>query len=140
MAEEDPVSEQRREKLLERVSRKGATIGEQIPEVVDIGGETIRLKSFVWETKQQGVVPPEHREEVQRVRQKLKRERDQRKERLSEASLSTGDAEDLAESIVGIDRAIAALKSLREPDLAEHSREQYVQSNKRWVAFLDQLR
>ncbi|MUV90195.1 hypothetical protein GJ629_10080 [Halapricum sp. CBA1109] len=134
------LGEKRREELLDRVSRRTATIGQSIPETVEVGEETIELKSFVWETKRQGVVPPEYRERVQSVRSRLKRERDRRKERLAEADLTVAEGERLAQSIVGIDRAITALKSLKEPDLDEHKHEQTVKSNKRWVSFLDQLR
>jgi len=135
-----PVSENRREKLLERISKRGSTIGERIPEQITIDGEEIALRSFVWETKKQGVVPPEQRESVQRVRATLKGERDRLKNRLENDSLSTAEAESIADTIVGIDRAISALKSLREPDLQEHSHREYVESNRRWVSFINQLR
>lgn len=138
--DDEKLSEERREELLERISRRSATIGERIPETVTIDGEDLHLKSFVWETKQQGFVPPRYRDRVQNVRSKLKAERDRRKEELAEAELTTEAAAELAESIVGIDRAIAALKSLREPDLESHSHDRYVQGNKRWLAFIDRLR
>lgn len=137
---DEKLSEERREELLERISRRGATIGERIPETVSIDGEDLHLKAFVWETKQQGFVPAKHRDRVQRVRSKLKAERDRRKEQLATAELTTATAETLTESIIGIDRAITALKSLREPDLESHSHDQYVQGNKRWLAFLEKLR
>jgi len=135
-----PVSEERREELLERISKRGSTIGERIPEQITIDGEEIALRSFVWETKKQGVVPPEQRDSVHRVRATLKRERDRLKNRLKTGSLSSTEAESTADTIVGIDRALAALKSLREPDLQEHSHKEYVESNRRWVNFINQLR
>jgi hypothetical protein len=135
----DVVDEERREELLDRISKRGSTIGAQIPEEVTIDDQTIALRSFVWETKKQGVVPPEKRESVQQVRAKLKRERDRLKDRLRNDPLSPDEAEELTETIVGIDRAISALKSLREPDLQEHAHEEYVESNRRWVNFIDQL-
>lgn len=137
--DDEVVSEQRRSELLDRISRRGATIGEQIPEEVTIDDQTIALRSFVWETKKQGVVPPEKRENVREVRATLNRERDRLKERLRSEDLSPEEAEELAEAIVGIDRAISALKSLREPDLKQHTHEEYVESNRRWVSFIDQL-
>jgi len=133
------VSEQRRSELLDRISKRGATIGEQIPEEVTIDDQTIALRSFVWETKKQGVVPPEKRESVQEVRATLNRERDRLKNRLRTAAVSPDEAEELADTIVGLDRAISALKSLREPDLKQHAHEEYVESNRRWVNFIDQL-
>ncbi|QCC52454.1 DUF5788 family protein [Halapricum salinum] len=134
------VPEERREELLERISKRGSTIGERIPEKITIDDHEIALRSFVWETKKQGVVPPEQRDDVQRVRATLKRERDRLKKRLKNDPLSTAEAESIAETIVGIDRAISALKSLREPDLREHAHEEYIASNKRWMNFINQLR
>lgn len=142
MAEEsgEVVSDERRTELLERISRRGSTIGERIPDEVTIDGQEIALRSFVWETKKQGVVPPDKRDSVQRVRSTLKGERDRLKERLRDEPLSAAEAESTADTIVGLDRAISALKSLREPDLEQHAHEEYVDSNKRWVNFINQLR
>lgn len=136
----DVVSDDRRTELLERISRRGSTIGERIPEAITIDGQEIALRSFVWETKKQGVVPPDKRDSVQRVRSTLKGERDRLKNRLKDEPLSASEAESTADTIVGIDRAIAALKSLREPDLEQHVHEEYVNSNKRWMNFINQLR
>ncbi len=137
--DKEVVSEQRRSELLDRISKRGATIGEQIPEEVTIDDQTIALRSFVWETKKQGVVPPEKRESVQQVRATLNRERDRLKSQLRTEAVSPDEAEELADTIVGLDRAISALKSLREPDLQQHTHEEYVESNRRWVNFIDQL-
>lgn len=133
------VSDQRREELLEWVSRDGATVGHRIPETVTIDGEAIELREFVWETKRQGAVPPEYRDEVQRVRATLVAERDRREERLAEAPLTTEAAESLADSVVGLDRAIAALQNLYENDFADDASQAKIEDHKRWLAFLDQL-
>jgi predicted Rdx family selenoprotein len=133
------VSAERRDELLDRISRRGSTIGQRIPEAITINDHEIALRSFVWETKKQGVVPPDKRDSVQRVRTTLKRERDRLKERLRDEQLTTDEAESIADTIVGLDRAITALKSLREPDLQKHSQEEYIESNKRWMNFINQL-
>jgi predicted Rdx family selenoprotein len=133
------VSAERREELLDRIARRGSTIGQRIPEAVTIEGQEIALRSFVWETKKQGVVPPDKRESVQRVRATLNCERDRLKERLRDDPLTTEEAESIADTIVGLDRAITALKSLREPDLQKHAHEEYIESNKRWMNFINQL-
>ncbi|MFW6017435.1 MAG: DUF5788 family protein [Halapricum sp.] len=137
--DEGAVSEKRRSELLDRISKRGSTIGEKIPEEVTIDGQAIALRSFVWETKKQGVVPPEKRQSVREVRAKLNEERARLKERLRSEDLSPQEAEELADTIVGIDRAISALKNLREPDLQQHAHQEYVESNRRWVNFIDQL-
>ncbi|QGN07014.1 hypothetical protein Hrd1104_06705 [Halorhabdus sp. CBA1104] len=137
--DESQLDDRRREELLERVTRKSATVGQQIPTAVQIQGTEMNLKEFVWETKRQGTVPPELRDRVREVRRKLTAERAARKERLESATLTESEAEALADSIVGIDRALAALQNLHEPDLAERARKQDVQSNRRWVSFLDTI-
>lgn len=135
----DQLDPEQREALLERIQRKTATIGEQIPETIDIDGEQFELRDFVWETKRQGRVPPDRRDEVQRVRSRLQEEREQLKTQLKTDELTEAEGEALARTIVGIDRAITALKNLYETNLGERSHEEYVEGNRRWLAFIDQL-
>lgn len=136
---DDVIAEERREELLQRIAKRGATIGERIPEEVTIDGQPLALRSFVWETKKQGVVPPEKRENVREVRAKLEHERDRLRERLREEPLTEETAEEVADTIVGIDRAIGALSNLREPDFGQQSHEAYIESNRRWLNLIDQL-
>lgn len=137
--DDQALSEEHREELLDSIQRGGATVGESIPESVEIDGTEMNLREFVWETKKQGTVPPDQRDRVREVRSSLKREREQRKDRLAGEPLTVADAEQLADSIVGLDRAIAALKSLRAADFASESREQRLEDNRRWVDFLDNI-
>jgi hypothetical protein len=138
-ADEQPLSDERREELLARIQRGGATIGQRIPESVEIAGTEMNLKEFVWETKKQGVVPPEERDRVRSVRSNLKEERERLKERLDEEPLTVAEAEELADTIVGIDRALAALKKLREPDFGREARDREIEDNRRWVKFIDNI-
>ena len=138
-SDDQPLPEERREELLERIQRGGATIGQTIPESVEILGTEMNLNEFVWETKKQGVVPPEERERVRKVRSNLKCEREQRKDRLEAESLTRREGEELAEAIIGLDRALAALKSLHEPDYGDASRKQEIEDDRRWVNFLDNI-
>ena len=139
MADDDPLPEERRDELLERIQRGGATIGQTIPESVEILGSEMNLKEFVWETKKQGVVPPEEHDRVREVRSNLQQERDNLKERLEDDPLTRAEGEQLADTIVGLDRALAALKSLRDPDFGEESHRQKVEDNRRWANFLDTI-
>ncbi len=137
--DETQVSEERRVELLERVSRRSATIGQQIPETVTIGGEPFDLRAFVVETKSQGSVPPEKRESVRTVRKTLKEERERRRKRLASAPLTESEATNLARTILGLDRALTALGNLAETDLGQRTHEEYVEGTRRWVEFVDQL-
>lgn len=137
--DDEPLSDRRRQELLERVQRKSATVGQQLPESVEIQGTEMNLKEFVWETKRQGTVPPELRDRVREVRAKLTTERKERKQRLESAELTEREGKALAQSIVGIDRAISALQNLQEPDIADSARQANVESSRRWVSFLDTI-
>ncbi|AWB27501.1 DUF5788 family protein [Halococcoides cellulosivorans] len=135
----EPLDDDRRSELIDRVQRRGSTIGQSIPRTVTIDGTELALKEFVWETKRQGVVPPDQRDRVRSVRASLTSKRDAMVNRLRSEELSVEEAERIADEIVGIDRAIAALKNLREPDIAEADREHSIESSRRWVDFLDAI-
>ncbi|MFP4530824.1 MAG: DUF5788 family protein [Halodesulfurarchaeum sp.] len=138
-ADDGELSPDRRAELLERIGRRTATIGQQIPETVTIDGEPFELRDFVVETKSQGGVPTEKREAVRDVRKTLSRERTRRRERLANESLTEANAEELARTILGLDRALTALGNLDETDLKSRSHEEYVEGTRRWVEFVDQL-
>ncbi|WP_158853404.1 DUF5788 family protein [Halorhabdus sp. CUG00001] len=127
-----------RKQLLERIEREGATVGTEIPETIDIDGEPLSLHAFVFETRQQESIPPAHRERVEDVKTTLRRERGARKERLESADLSRETGEGLAESIVGIDRALNALNDLGSADLEQERAAAETADQKRWVRFLKQ--
>lgn len=135
----DPIDPAEREDLLESITRSSATIGTRIPETIEIHGDEFALREFVMETKRQGQVPPDRRDEVQAVRARLKAERKRRKERLASETITADEGAALARSIIGIDRAINALKNLYETDLDDRSTEEYVEGTRRWLAFVDQL-
>lgn len=141
MEDEDgeTISANRRKALLDRVGRRTATIGQQIPETIQIGGEPFELREFVMETKSQGAIPPDKRESVRTVRNRLKQERKRRREQLEHASLTNGEAEALADVILGLDRAVTALGNLSEPNFEGRSHEAEIDGTRKWVSFVDQL-
>jgi hypothetical protein len=142
MGEEDAdstIGESRRRELLNRIGRRTATIGQRIPETIDVDGDPFELRAFVMETKSQGAIPPAKRESVRTVRSTLKRERERRTRRLESAPLSEEEATRLADTILGLERAITALGNLSEPDLDGRSAAADLQGTRRWVEFVDQL-
>jgi len=132
------VQEYERKRLLERVEREGATVGATIPETVEVQGETIDLQEFVFEVKRREEVPPGERDRVERAKRNLRRERLQRKQRIEDGDVTREEGERLVESIVGIDRALNALKSLGPTDLEAEERATETADRKRWVRFLQQ--
>ena len=132
------MQEYQRKQLLERVEREGATVGTTIPEEIDVQGETIALRSFVFEIKRRETVPPGERERVERAKRNLRRERRKRYRRLETGSIAYQEGKRLAEAIVGIDRALEALESLEPSDIEKEKQATEAADQKRWMSFLKQ--
>ncbi|UPV99330.1 DUF5788 family protein [Halorussus gelatinilyticus] len=132
------MKEYERKQLLERVEREGATVGATIPETIDVQGEAIDLREFVFEIKRRDTVPAGERERVDEAKKNLRRERVQRRQLLEEADISFEEGEELVAAIIGIDRALNALESLGPTDLERESEAQEAADQKRWMSFLKQ--
>jgi hypothetical protein len=130
------VKEFERKQLLERVNRESATVGADIPESIEIQGEAIDLRSFVFEIKRRDSVPPGERDRVDRAKRNLRRERLDRLEPIEENEVSYAEGEELAASIIGIDRALEALEGLNAPDPETEAKRQEAADQKRWMNFL----
>ena len=133
------MDEYERKRLLERIGREGATVGVSIPERVTVQGQELDLHEFVFEIKRRETVPPGEREKVEEAKRNLRRERLQRKQRIENDEISFEEGERLAESIVGIDRALEALQSLGPADVEEEAKRQEAMDQKRWMNFLKQV-
>ncbi|MFB6085063.1 MAG: DUF5788 family protein [Halorientalis sp.] len=130
------MREFQRKQLLERIEREGATVGADIPEEIEIQGESIDLRTFVFEIKRRDTVPDGERERVERAKKNLRRERIRRKELIEEGEIPYEEGEDLARAIIGIDRALNALENLGPTDLEREAELQETQDRKRWTKFL----
>lgn len=133
------MEEYEREILLERIGKEGATVGASIPGRVTVQGDEVDLREFVFEVKRRETIPPGERERVERAKRNLRRERLERKQRIEEGDLSFEEGEELAASIVGIDRALHALESLGPTDLETEAERQETADRKRWTKFLKQV-
>ena len=133
-----PVKEYERKQLLERVGREAATIGADIPEEIDVQGETLELQQFVFEIKRRDTVPAGERERVDEAKRNLRRERNDRLERIEEGEISYEEGEQLANSIIGIDRALDALEQLGPADIEQEAARKEAVDQKRWMNFLKQ--
>ena len=132
------MKEFERKQLLERIEREGATIGADIPEEITVQGEEIDLQEFVFEIRRRDTVPAGERERVERAKKNLRRERLQRKQRIEdeELDISYEEGQELAESIIGIDRALNALEQLGAVDVEGEAEAQRTADRKRWMKFL----
>jgi hypothetical protein len=133
---ERSVKEYERKQLIERVEREGATVGADIPERIDVQGEAVDLREFVFEIKRRDTVPAGERERVERAKKNLRRERLQRKQRIEDGDISREEGEQLAADIVGLDRALNALESLGPTDIEAEIEAQEAADRKRWMSFL----
>ena len=133
------MKEYQRKQLLERLDREGSTVGLQIPERIDVQGEEVALREFVFEIKRRETVPPGELERVEAAKKNLRRERLARRQRIESGELSYEEGERLAESVLGIDRALNALESLQPTDLEAEANRQDAADTKRWMSFLKQV-
>ncbi|AZQ13809.1 DUF5788 family protein [Halorubrum sp. PV6] len=125
-----------RKGLLERVNREAATVGADIPEEIEVQGESIDLRSFVFEIKRRDTIPPGERDRVEQAKRNLRRERLARLEPIEENEVSYEEGEALAASIIGIDRALEALEGLDAADPETEAKRQEAADRKRWMSFL----
>jgi hypothetical protein len=130
------VKEYERKQLLERIERDGATVGADIPDRIDVQGESVNLREFVFEIKRRDTVPPGERERVDRAKVNLRRERLQRKQRIEDDDISREEGERLVQAVIGIDRALNALENLGPTNLEAEIEAQERADKKRWTNFL----
>lgn len=130
------MKEYRRKQLLERIGRDGATVGAQIPEEIEIQGETLALKEFVFEIKRHETVPAADRDRVEQAKRNLRRERIDRVEQIEQNQVSYEEGTDLVSAIIGIDRALNALDQLQPADLEAETEQQETADRMRWGQFL----
>ncbi len=129
-----------RHALIKRVSKQGATIGASLPETVTVHGEEIDLDAFLIETRKVDGVPPDAAEILSEAKREFQAARNEKYERLKHAPLNKAEAEALATEIIGIDRALNALRRIRRPQYGEESQAKQIEDYKRWLGFLDQIR
>lgn len=127
-----------RKQLLERVEREAATVGARIPEEITVQGEPIALREFVFEVKRRETVPEGERERIDQAKRNLRRERLERLERLEEGDITREEGERLANSIIGIDRALEGLAQLGPADVESEIEAQKIADQKRWTRFMRQ--
>ena len=131
------MKEYERKQLLERIERDGATVGVDIPDWIEVQGEAVDLREFVVEIKRRETVPSGERERVERAKKNLRRERLQRKQRIEDDDISREEGEQLAQAVIGIDRALNALESLGPTDLEAEMEAQERADTQRWMNFLE---
>ncbi|MXR40282.1 hypothetical protein GRX01_02770 [Halobaculum sp. WSA2] len=116
------MNEHERDRLLGKLRRASGTLGERVPEQIEIEGESVDLRSFVFECDQLETVPESQRERIEGTLSSLRRARIRRKRRIEDGEIPVEEGERLVTEIRGIERAIRALEALDEPELGEQVR------------------
>jgi len=129
-----------RTKILRRVNRQSATIGAQTPETITVHGDTLELQEFIIETRKIDVIPLAAQETLSAAIDVLRDERLERIDQLKNSPLDTETAETIADEIIGIDRALNALTTIRRPSFGDEARSSSVDDHKRWLGFLETVR
>ena len=132
------VKEFERKQLVERIDRDGATVGVRIPDRVEVQGEEVELRDFVFEIKRRDTVPPGERDRVERAKRNLRRERLERREVIEAGEVGFAEGERIADAIVGINRALEALENLDSSSIEREAEAQKAADTKRWMSFLKQ--
>lgn len=130
------MDETEREAFIERVGRQSATVGASLPERITVDGTDIELRAFVVETRKLERIPEETEATLEAAKRTLRTERADRFERLESAPLDREAAATLAEEIVGIDRALNALETIRRPEYGDEAGTASVEDHKRWLDFV----
>jgi hypothetical protein len=131
------MDDSERRRLLDRIRRPANTVGESIPDELEVGGTTVDLKAFVFECSRLGSIPEAERERIESVKRDLRRERLDRKRRIERGEVDYGRGERLVETIHGIDRALAALEGLDEPDVGEQLRRKELEDAAELVSLIE---
>ncbi|ATW87663.1 hypothetical protein halTADL_0867 [Halohasta litchfieldiae] len=131
------MDDSERTELLQQVNRQSATVGATIPETVTIHGEELQLREFLIETRKVDRISAETSEIVSTAKRVFREERAKRVDRLKSDPLDREEAEQLADEIVGIDRALNALETIRHPDFGDESHSSTIEDHKRWLGFLE---
>ena len=130
------MKEYQRKQLLERVGRDGSTVGVRIPDSIEVQGQELDLRTFVFETNRRETIPPGERDRVDTAKRNLRRERVERLSLIEDGEVSYEEGKAIADSIIGIDRALNALDQLDPVDLEAESQRQTAADKKRWTMFL----
>lgn len=133
------MDESERERLLKRINRQSSTIGAKTPDTITVNGEELDLQEFLIETRRVEGIPDDAKELVLDTKRALKAERMELVEQLETEEMSYEQGQEIADTIVGIDRALNALDSLRGQRYGKRSHSVNVNDYKQWMDFLESV-
>ncbi|WP_235853644.1 DUF5788 family protein [Halosimplex salinum] len=135
---ETPIGERKRQRLLDKSRRRSGTIGTDLPETITVQGTDVDLREFVFECQRLEAIPEDERERIEEMKNRLRRERLARRQRIAEDDITEAEAERLVDSISGLDRAINALEGLDEPSYTEQLRRKKIEDAEKLLSLIEQ--
>ncbi len=111
MTEED-ISDQERQKLLNRLHKSLFWVGEQIPKKITIEGKEVHLHEVVWEIVNKPELKEEDLENIDMLSELLCNKEKEYEDRLEHDDLSCERAKELFDRAAGVRRAIMDLHDL----------------------------
>lgn len=137
MTEEKPLSKVERDNYLIRLQKEFASTGATIPERISIDGKEIKLKSYVFDIfKKKGNLSPGEQAEVDHTAALLQKKRREITSRISASvELTRREADELYNTVLGIDRALDTLYRAHEPrsSAQDEAKKAKVQDGRRWL-------
>lgn len=122
-----------REALLDKTTRETSFVGAEIPDSIEVDGDTLPLKRYVLEAR-----TGEPDREAEAVRKKLRRKRSNLRNSLEEDDLSYEEGRIIVERIAGIDRALTVLGRGDGSIDAEAGMKEKM-DQQRWLEFLKKV-
>lgn len=129
-----------RQEYIRSVEMDSSTVGVELPDTIEVGGDELELDEFLVETRKVDEIPPEAAATIEEAKRVLRAERRRRFERLENDAINHETADRLVGKINGFDRALDALENLRRPSFGDASRSAMVDDYERWLGFLDTVR
>jgi len=135
------VDDTTRSQYLARVERETATLGVTIPESISVQGQDFPLNAFVYDICSDHSVPDRYDVTLEEVKPLLRRERNDRLERLEEGDITEAQAEQLVNSIHELDRALEMLTEPTEDGTLQQEMERVeAEQTQRWRNFVSKIR
>jgi len=136
------LSQGERENLLIKLDKEFAFAGAAIPAEVEVDGERIGLKAFVFRMAQQrGRLSPGEIAEADRVIALLRKKRREVVARISHEEMTCVRARELFGAALGLDRALDTLygAQLPKPSIKEESMRARREDGQRWLNLIKKV-
>lgn len=142
MPERARLSKREREDYLIRLEKEFAFAGANVPDAIDVDGEHLRLKAFVFEVmKKKGRLTPDEQADIDRVAALVRKKRRALVREIASEDLIPGEAERRYRTAVGLDRALDTLGRAHEPraSVADAARKAKMEDGRRWMELVRRI-